>query len=210
MMKSVAVVEDDQGLRDQFVEILNAAPDIRCIGAFASGEEALRKIPLQYPDVVLMDIRLPGISGIQCVAELKKLRPSLQILMVTVYEDTDRIFKALRAGASGYLVKSSPPAQLLDSVRDVFAGGAPMSSQIARRVVRHFHLLGPAPEEAQNLSPREQQVIESLASGLLYKEIADQLDIGIQTVRTHVKNICLKMHVRNRVEAVAKHYSDAC
>jgi DNA-binding NarL/FixJ family response regulator len=209
MITSVAVVEDDQGLRDQIVEILNSAEDINCVGAFSSGEEALKKIPLQYPDVVLMDIRLPGMSGIQCVAELKKRKPSLQIIMVTVYEDSDRIFKALKAGASGYLVKSSPPIQLLDSVRDAFAGGAPMSSHIARKVVQHFHLLGPAPQEAQNLSPREQQVLDLLASGFIYKEIADQLNIGVETVRTYVKNICLKMHVRNRVEAVARHRSEA-
>ena len=209
MKKSVAVVEDDQGLRDQIVEILNAAPDIKCVGAFASGEEGLKGIPMRSPDVVLMDIRLPGISGIQCVTELKRLKPSIQIIMVTVYEDTERIFKALKAGASGYLVKSSPPSQLLDSVRDVFAGGAPMSSHIARKVVQHFHLLGPAPQNAQSLSPREQQVLELLASGLIYKEIADQLNIGVETVRTYVKNICQKMHVHNRVEAVARHRFEA-
>ncbi len=187
MKKTVTVVEDDQGLRDQIVEILNTAPDIKCIGTFASGEGALRGIPARSPDVVLMDIQLPGMSGIQCVAELKKLKPSLQIIMVTVYEDTERIFKALKAGASGYLVKSSPPSQLLDAVRDVFAGGAPMSSHIARKVVQHFHLLGPSPEAAQSLSPREEQVLNLLASGLIYKEIADQLSIGVETVRTYVK-----------------------
>jgi len=191
------------------VEILRTAPDIKCVAAFASGEEALKKIPLQDPDVVLMDIRLPGMSGIQCVTELKKMDPTLQIIMVTIYEDSERIFKALKAGASGYLVKSSPPSQLLDSVRDVFGGGAPMSSHIARKVVRHFHLLGPAPLEAENLSPREHQVLGLLASGFIYKEIGDQLDIGVETVRTYVKNICQKMHVRNRLEAVAKHRSEA-
>ena len=191
------------------MEILRTAPDIKCVAAFASGEEALKKIPLQDPDVVLMDIRLPGMSGIQCVTELKKMDPTLQIIMVTIYEDSERIFKALKAGASGYLVKSSPPSQLLDSVRDVFGGGAPMSSHIARKVVRHFHLLGPAPLEAENLSPREHQVLGLLASGFIYKEIGDQLDIGVETVRTYVKNICQKMHVRNRLEAVAKHRSEA-
>jgi DNA-binding NarL/FixJ family response regulator len=204
MKKSVAIVEDNGGLRNQIVEILNLAADIKCIGAFASGEEALKAIPLLNPDVVLMDICLPGISGIQCVAGLKKARPALQIIMVTVYEDTERIFKALKAGASGYLVKSSPPSQLLDSVRDVFAGGAPMSSHIARKVIQHFHQFGSGSEDASSLSPREHEVLDLLASGLLYKEIADQLDIGVTTVRTYVKNICQKMHVHNRVEAVAK------
>jgi DNA-binding NarL/FixJ family response regulator len=209
MKKLVVVVEDDQGLREQLVEILRTAPDIKCVAAYASAEEALKKIPSHDPDVVLMDIRLPGMSGIQCVAELKKMDPSLQIIMVTVYEDSERIFKALKAGACGYLVKSSPPSQLLDSVRDVFGGGAPMSSHIARKVVRHFHLLGPAPLEAENLSPRERQVLDLLASGFIYKEIADQLNIGVETVRTYVKNICQKMHVRNRLEAVARHRSEA-
>ena len=204
MKKSVVVVEDDCGLREQLVEILRTAPDIKCVAAFASGEEALKKIPALRPDVVLMDIRLPGMSGIQCVTELKRLDATPQIIMVTIYEDSDRIFKALKAGASGYLVKSSPPSQLLDAVRDAFAGGAPMSSHIARKVVQHFHLLGPAPLEAENLSPREHQVLDLLASGFIYKEIGDQLDIGVETVRTYVKNICQKMHVRNRVEAVAR------
>jgi DNA-binding NarL/FixJ family response regulator len=132
----------------------------------------------------------------------------MQFIMVTVYEDSERIFKALKAGASGYLVKSAPPEQLIEAIRDVFAGGSPMSSHIARKVVQHFHLLGPAPEEANNLSPREQQVLSLLASGYLYKEIGSQLNIGVETVRTYVKSICLKMHVRSRIEAVAKHRSE--
>ena len=172
MKKSVVVVEDDQGLREQLVEILDQAADIKCIGAFESAEEALKIVPMQNPDVVLMDIGLPGMSGIECVAELKKLAPAVQIIMVTVYEDSERIFRALKAGASGYLVKSSHPDGLLDSVRDLFGGGAPMSSHIARKVVMHFHLLGPAETEGQNLSPREGQVLTLLASGLTYREIA--------------------------------------
>ena len=128
------------------------------------------------PDVVLMDIGLPGMSGIQCVSELKRTNPALQIIMVTIYEDSERIFKALRAGASGYLLKSGPPSQLLDSVRDVFAGGMPMSSHIARNMVEHFHLLGPLPPKAKALSDREQQALDLLASGFIYREIGDQLD----------------------------------
>ncbi|HEY3854142.1 MAG TPA: response regulator transcription factor [Verrucomicrobiae bacterium] len=203
MKKTVVVVEDDSGLREQLVEVLGMAPDIKCIGAFASGEEALKKIPQLEPDVVLMDIRLPRMSGIQCTAELKKLKPGLEIVMVTIYEDSERIFKALKAGASGYLVKSSPPELLVASVRDASTGGAPMSSHIARKVVKHFHLLGPGSHEKKNLSPREQEVLSLLASGLVYKEIGEELGIGVETVRTYVKNICLKMHVRNRLEAVA-------
>ena len=205
MTKSVAIVEDDRGLREQLVKILCSAPDVKCVGAFASAEEALKKIPGHKPDVVLMDIRLPGMSGIQCVAELKKLEPTIEIIMVTVYEDSERIFKALKAGASGYIVKSKSSDQLLNAVRDVGTGGAPMSSHIARKVVQHFHLLSPARPEKENLSPREQEVLALLASGFIYKEIADNLGIGMETVRTNVKNISYKLQVRNRLEAEAKH-----
>jgi DNA-binding NarL/FixJ family response regulator len=208
MNKTVVLVEDDRGLREQLAQILNSAPDIRCVGAFASAEEALEQIPARCPDVVLMDIKLPGMSGIECVARLKRLMPGLQIVMVTVYEDSERIFRALKAGASGYLLKSSPPPQLLEAVRDVHGGGAPMSSQIARQVVRHFHSAGAVPEQKPPLSPRERQVLELLSTGYIYKEIADQLDIGVETVRTHVKSICQKMHARNRLEAVARHHTN--
>ena len=202
--KTVVVVEDDSRLRRQLLQSLENLPDIECIATYGSGEEAVEAIPRQKPDVVLMDIKLPGISGIQCVVELRKTLPRLQIIMVTVYEDSERIFRALKAGASGYLVKSAHPDQLVEAIRDVFRGGSPMSSHIARKVVQHFHLLGPAPQEADNLSAREQQVLSLLASGYLYKEIGDRLGIALETVRSHVKNICNKMHVRNRLEAIAK------
>jgi DNA-binding NarL/FixJ family response regulator len=208
MKKSVIVVEDDHGLREQLIKILETAWDIACVGAYASAEEALPKIVEKRPDVVLMDIKLPGISGIQCVAEIKKIVPAMQIIMVTVYEDSERIFRALKAGASGYLIKSSPPDQLLEAIRDVHKGGAPMSNTIARKVVKHFHLVGISPKESENLSQREREVLELLAQGFIYKEIADQLKIGSETVRTYVKNICHKMHVRSRLEAVAKHCSE--
>jgi len=151
-----------------------------------------------------MDIKLPRMSGIQCVAELKKSLPEVQVIMVTVYEDSERIFKALKAGASGYLVKSGPPEQLIAAIRDVFRRRRAHVGHIARKVVQHFHLIGPAPQEADNLSPREQQVIDLLAMGFIYKEIGSKLEIGTETVRTYVKNICQKMHVRGRLEAVAK------
>src|SRR3569833_473659 len=205
MTKSVAIVEDDRGLREQLVKILCSAPDVKCVGAFASAEEALKKIPGHKPDVVLMDIRLPGMSGIQCVAELKKLEPTIEIIMVTVYEDSERIFKALKAGASGYIVKSKSSDQLLNAVRDVGTGGAPMSSHIARKVVQHFHLLSPARPEKENLTPREQEVLALIATGFIYKEIADNLGIGIETVRSYVKNIFFYLQGRNRLDAVAKH-----
>jgi DNA-binding NarL/FixJ family response regulator len=207
MNKRVAVVEDNPSLRQQLVQILGSADDIRCVGAFGSAEEALKEIPSRDPDVVLMDIKLPGMSGIDCVAELKAMRPELQIIMVTVYEDSESLFKALKAGANGYLVKSGPPSQLLDAVRDVYGGGSPMSSHIARKVVQHFQLPGPSAAEAESLSPREQQVLALLASGFIYKEIGDKLQIGVETVRTYVKSICQKMHVRNRLEAIAKRHA---
>jgi DNA-binding NarL/FixJ family response regulator len=208
MKKTVIVVEDDRGLREQLVQILESAPDIKCLGACGSAEEALPEIFSKTPDVVLMDIKLPGMSGIQCVAEVKKVLPAMQIIMVTIYEDSERIFRALKAGANGYLVKSSPPDQLLAAIRDVSKGGAPMSSHIASKVVKHFHLVGNSPTESENLSPREREVLDLLASGFIYKEIGDKLNIGTETVRTYVKNICQKMHVRSRLEAVARHKSE--
>ncbi len=205
MARSVIVVEDDRGLREELVKVLNSGPAVRCIGACASGEEALQIIPAKNPDVVLMDIRLPGISGINCVAELRQRLPALQIIMLTVYEDSESIFRALKAGAAGYLVKSSPPPKLLEAIVDVSKGGAPMSSHIARKVVQHFHSAGAAPDRTEELSPREREVLDLLACGYIYKEIGEKLGISPETVRTYVKNICEKMHVRSRVEAVGKH-----
>ena len=208
MKKSVVIVEDDAGLREQLIQILESAKDVNCLGAFTSAEAALPQILEKKPDVVLMDIKLPGMSGIQCVAEIKKVCPTMQVIMVTVYEDSERIFRALKAGANGYLVKSSPPEQLLSAIRDVSTGGSPMSSHIASKVVRHFHLMGNSPREAENLSPREVEVLELLACGFIYKEIGDKLNIGTETVKTYVKHICQKMHVRSRLEAVAKHRAE--
>jgi DNA-binding NarL/FixJ family response regulator len=205
--KTVVIVEDDPGLRNQLVLVLKTAPDIECLYTVSSGEEALRKIPLRPPDVVLMDIKLPGMSGIDCVMPLKRKIPTMEIVMLTIYEDADSIFRALKAGASGYLIKSSHPEALFQAIRDVYSGGAPFSSHIARKVVHHFQASGKAARESERLSPREREVIELLAGGYIYKEIADQLGIGVETVRTHVKSICFKMHVRSRIEAVAKHMS---
>jgi DNA-binding NarL/FixJ family response regulator len=173
----------------------------------SSGEEAIQTIPSRPPDVVLMDIQLPGISGIECVAALKKRLPALEFIMLTVYEDAERIFSALKAGASGYLIKSGPPEKLFEAIRDVHSGGAQFSAHIARKVVQHFQVTEKVSRETEKLTPREVAVIELLASGYIYKEIAHQLGIGTETVRTHVKNICIKLQVKNRTEAVAKHFS---
>lgn len=195
-------------MREQIAKLLETAADIDCLGLFSSAEEALPKIVEKQPDVVLMDIKLPGMSGIQCVAEIKKACPEMQVIMVTVYEDSERIFRALKAGASGYIIKSDSPDQLVEAIRDVYKGGAPMSISIARKVVKHFHMIGISPLETDNLSHREREVLELLAQGFIYKEIGDKLKIGVTTVRTYVKNICHKMHVRSRVEAVARHRAE--
>jgi DNA-binding NarL/FixJ family response regulator len=194
MKKSVIFVENDHGLQKLIVQILETAPDIKCLGAYASAEDALPEIFSKSPDVVLMDIRLPGMSGIQCVSEIKKVMPNKQIIMATVYEDSERIFQALKAGANGYYVKSSPPEQLLAAIRDVSTGGAPMSSHIAYKVVGHFRLIGNSPTGSENLSPREREALELLASGFNYKEIGGKLNIGTETVHTYVKNIWQKMY----------------
>ncbi len=203
-LRRVAIVEDDSGLRNQLQNILKSAPGVCCVGTFGSAEKALEGMVAVQPDVILMDINLPGMSGIECVTRLRKDLPGTHVIMLTVYEDSDRIFQALQAGADGYLVKSSPTDVLLRAIEDVHQGGAPMSSHIARKVVRQFRQAEPSRDEAANLSKREREVLNLLASGFVYKEIADQLGIGMETVKTYVKNICKKLHVRNRLEAVAR------
>jgi len=157
------------------------------------------------PNVILMDINLPGMSGIECVARLRKELPDAHVIMLTIYEDSERIFEALKAGADGYLVKTSPTSTLLAAIEDVYMGGSPMSSHIARQVVRQFRQPDAPPDETKSLSPRERETLELLASGYAYKEIADKMSIGSETVRTYIKGICKKLHVRNRIEAVARY-----
>jgi|SRR5882724_3322573 len=207
--ESVMIVGDNDRFRKRLLQALKSKPDIKCLGAYVSAEEALPQILEKKPDVVLMDIKLPGMSGIQCVTLIKKAAPEIQIIMVTLYEDSEHIFRALKAGASGYLVKSSPPEQLIEAIRDAYQGGAPMSGHIARKVVQHFHLLEPSVQETNHLSPRECEVLNLLAMGFIYKEIGKKLGIGAETVRTYVKHICQKMHVRSRIEAVAARQSSS-
>jgi DNA-binding NarL/FixJ family response regulator len=205
--KSVVIVEDDPQLQEQLVAVLKRAADIECLYAVSSAEEALQRIPKQPPDVVLMDIKLPGRSGIECVAELKKDLPDLDIIMLTIYQNDENIFQALKAGAGGYLLKSSQSKKLYDAIRDVYAGGAPFSNHIARKVVQYFRNRDkeqPAPND-KKLSPRESEILELMATGYRYKEVADKLGIGVETVRYHIKNICVKMQVRDRIHAIAKH-----
>jgi DNA-binding NarL/FixJ family response regulator len=200
----VALVEDDPQVRDGLALLIDASPGFRCVAALATAELALARIPEAQPDVVLMDIRLPGMSGIECIRQLKRVNPALQIMMLTVFEDHDRIFQSLAAGASGYLLKQTPPDRLIEAIADLHGGGAPLSAPIARRLVEHFQVPAKPSEAGAVLSPREHEILQWLAKGFLYKEIAEQLGLSVETVRTHIRNIYEKLHVRSRTEAVMK------
>jgi DNA-binding NarL/FixJ family response regulator len=202
---TVAVVEDDPQVRQSLANILRRGPGVVCIGEHGDAEEAVREIPRVKPKVVLMDINLPGMSGVDCVRRLSELAPQTQVVMLTVYDNTDAIFKSLAAGASGYLLKPISSAQLLSAVRDVYAGGVPMTSDIARKVLQTFKETAPAPFGGETLTAREQEVLNFLAKGYLYKEIADQLNISYSTVHTYIERIFKKLHVRSRGQAVAKY-----
>jgi DNA-binding NarL/FixJ family response regulator len=204
MSIAVSIVEDDRKTLESLVALLRYAAGVHLVGKHSSGEAALSAVPGEQPDVVLMDINLPGMSGIDCIAKLKMQMPALRALMLTTYEDSHLIFNSLRAGASGYILKNKSSAELLAAIQQVHEGGAPMSMRIARKVVAFFNQLpGPA-AEAERLSEREAQVLAALAKGLIYKEIAIQLKISENTVRTYIKRIYEKLHVGSRTEAVAK------
>jgi DNA-binding NarL/FixJ family response regulator len=204
-MITVSIVDDENDLRQSITTFVNGSPGFKCISAYGSAKEALQKLPADRPDVVLMDIHMKGMDGIECVERLKLLVPEIQIVMLTVYEDTDQIFKALSVGASGYLLKRLSPTKLLQAIREVHAGGSPMSSSIARKVVASFQKAGKEAEKQSLLSPRETMVLDCLAKGLTYKQIADQLDISIDTIRTYLRRVYEKLHVQSRTEAVAKY-----
>ncbi len=205
---AIAIVEDNAALGASLRKIIEASDGMDCIGVWTSGEDALKKIDAFRPQLVLMDINLPGISGIETTARVKQHLPEIQIIMVTVYRDHDKIFAALKAGASGYLLKRSSPGEVRDAIHDVRAGGAPMSPEIARRVVEAFHQPAETQTEELNLTPRETEILELLCEGLANKEIADRLGISNETVRVHLKHIYEKLHVRSRTEAAMK-YRDA-
>jgi DNA-binding NarL/FixJ family response regulator len=202
---TVSVVEDDAQVRQSLANILKRGPGVACVGEHGNAEEAVREIPRVQPKVVLMDINLPGMSGVDCVRRLSELAPKTQVVMLTVYDNTEAIFNSLAAGASGYLLKPISSAQLLSAVRDVYGGGVPMTSDIARKVLQTFKQPAPATFDADNLSAREQEVLDFLAKGYLYKEIADQLSIPYGTVHTYIERIFKKLHVRSRAQAVAKY-----
>jgi DNA-binding NarL/FixJ family response regulator len=201
---AVSIIEDDAPARGILADWIRRTQGFRCTGVHGSGESALATLPAEKPTVVLMDINLPGMNGIECVRRLKPLLPDTQFVMLTVYEDAEHIFNALAAGASGYLLKRMPRAELLAALKDVHAGGSPMTSNIARKVVQSFQRPGSQSSEAEDLSPREREVLELLARGYLYKEIAESLQISVPTVNTYIRRIYEKLHVRSRSQAVAK------
>jgi DNA-binding NarL/FixJ family response regulator len=202
---AVSIVEDDADVRTTLAKLIQCSPGYRCVSQHGSGEAALQEIPKVKPDVVLMDINLPGINGVECVRRLKPLLPATQVIMLTVYQNTENIFNALAAGATGYLLKQTPPPELLTAIQNVHAGGSPMSSHIARKIVQSFQQTPAAAAGAESLSPREAQVLDLLTKGYLYKEIAETMQVTYATIHTHIRHIYEKLHVHSRTEAVAKH-----
>ena len=204
MPTTVSIVEDNDQLRGTLARMIDRADGFQCVGQHPSAEAALEAIPNEKPQVVLMDINLPGMNGVECVRRLKQQLPATQVVMLTVYEDTENIFNALAAGASGYLLKRTPSAEILDGIRQVLQGGSPMTAHIARKVVQSFQRAPASPQPTEDLSPREREVLDCLSQGFLYKEIAEKLGISYETVHTYIRRIYEKLQVRTRTEAVAK------
>jgi DNA-binding NarL/FixJ family response regulator len=201
----IAIVEDDVRLRVTLARLVDSTKGFCCVSQHPSAENALEEIPVTQPHVVLMDINLPGMSGVECVRLLKQQIPETQIVMLTVYENTKIIFSALAAGASGYLLKNTPPDRIIQSIREVHGGGSPMTSHIARKVVDSFQKVANPVHDYEKLSQRETEVLDWLAKGYLYREIAETMNLSYDTVHTHVRHIYEKMHVRSRTEAVTRH-----
>ena len=201
---SVSIVEDNPGTRKNLAALLSSEPQLRLLNAYASGEEAVRGIPSQRPDVVVVDIKLPGMSGIECVAKLKAVLQDLRVLILTTYQESDLIFNCLRAGANGYLLKEMPAEELIQAIQQVHSGGAPMSMQIARKVVAYFHEIKEPQPDTAKLTQREQEILTLLARGYFYKEIADKLGISLNTMKSHQHAIYEKLHVQSRTEATLK------
>ena len=200
----MAIVEDDARVRDELERLIQRSDGFKCVGVYPDGETALAEIPARLPDVVLMDIKLPGISGIDCVRRLKATCPSIQIIMLTVYDEVGQLFNSLMAGACGYLLKRTPADKLLEAITEARMGGAPMTRKIARKVVQYFQQLGTARTETTSLSKREQETLALLAEGYRYKEIAEKMGISFNTVREYVHSIYRKLHVTSRTEAVMR------
>jgi DNA-binding NarL/FixJ family response regulator len=206
-MTRIAIVEDNRVIRESLMEFVKTDAECECVYVCATAKEALKEIPKLEVDIVLMDIQLPDISGIECTARLKQLIPSIQIIMVTVYEDTERIFKALRAGACGYILKRGIPEELISAIREVRQGGAPMSGEIARKVIFSFQEPATTAAEMEGLSPREREILELLAAGFPNKQIAARVGLTNGTVRWHLRHVYHKLHVRSRTEAALKFIS---
>ncbi len=202
---NICIVEDNADMREGVAQVLNQAHGLRCINTYASAEAAVHDLPRQKPDVALVDINLPGMNGIECVAKLKAQLPQLQILMLTRYEQSDMIFDSIRAGASGYLLKRTPAADLIQAVEQVHAGGAPMTMQIARKVITYFQHIQKSTAEVDKLTAREKEVLALLAKGRAYKQIAADLGISVNTLRVHLRAIYDKLHVHSRTEATVKY-----
>jgi DNA-binding NarL/FixJ family response regulator len=205
MQIKVAIVDDDEGIRAGLAALIRRAPNFKLAGDYANAETALTEIPRHPPDVVLMDINLPGMKGVECVRQLKAALPGVQFLMLTVYEDSDSLFNSLKAGASGYLLKRTASARLLEAIRDVHSGGAPMTPQLARRVVQFFSKPAEQGASVARLTPGEREFLDQLAQGYAYKEIAGRMKISIDTVRSYVRTVYEKLHVHSRTEAVVKY-----
>jgi DNA-binding NarL/FixJ family response regulator len=204
MLITFAIVEDQAELRKNLTEWLGQSPGLKCVGSYSTGEEALKALPKLYPDVVLMDINLPGIGGIQCVARLKQVLPKMDVLMLTTYDNAEMIFDSIRAGATGYLLKNQPREELVLALRQVRAGGSPMSLKIARKVITHFQSPRSNADEIEQLTNREQEILRLLTKGYLYKEIADHLGVSLGTIQTHIASVYEKLHVHSRTEAAMK------
>jgi DNA-binding NarL/FixJ family response regulator len=204
MSAKVAIVEDSAGVRENWSKLINREPGFTCVGVCDTAEAALRKLPALQPDVVLMDINLPGMSGIECTARLKEKMPDVQILIVTVYADNEHVFEALKRGASGYLLKCTEPADLLYAISDVMHGGAPMTGQIARKVIGVFRKPAAKIVEDAQLTRREEEILELVSKGYANKEIAAKLGTSVETVRVHLRHIYEKLHVHSRTEAAAR------
>jgi DNA-binding NarL/FixJ family response regulator len=206
MQIKVVIVDDDEEIRAGLAALIRRAPNMKLIGEYANAEIALKEIPRHVPNVVIMDINLPGMKGYECVRQLKSARPEVQFLMLTVYEDSDSLFNSLKAGASGYLLKRTAAAKLLEAIRDVHTGGSPMTPQLARRVVQFFSRpTDGASSSLSELTPGEREFLSQLANGYAYKEIADRMKISIDTVRSYVRTVYEKLHVHSRTEAVVKY-----
>ena len=206
MAIKVSIVDDDDGIRSGLATLIRRAPALKLLGEYADAETAVKEIPGKVPDVVLMDINLPGMNGVECVRQLKAALTKLQILMLTVYEDSDSLFNSFKAGASGYLLKRTASSRLLEAIHEVNMGGSPMTPQLARRVVQFFNVPDKAADSPiSRLTPGEREFLDQLANGYAYKEIADRMKISIDTVRSYVRTVYEKLHVHSRTEAVVKY-----